>query len=146
VPTQRDSPAHYMEHIQIALRLLGKRNLHLAENLGHLDLLRLMRSKIRFDLPGGKELAMAQVPEGSSLAGQTIGSFYQRLKEYEFEIIAVMRREHVLLPHPETVLEARDRLILITSPQAREPLAQCVTPLPMEEEPRAQVPAAESPF
>lgn len=146
VPTRRDSPAHYMEHIQIALSLLGKRDLHLAENLGHLDLLRLMRSKIRFDLPGGKELAMAQVPEGSSLAGQTIGSFYQRLKEYEFEIIAVMRREHVLLPHPETVLEARDRLILITSPEAREPLAQCVTPLPLEEERRAQVPAAESHF
>jgi CIC family chloride channel protein len=61
VPTRRDSPAHYMEHIQTALSLLGKRHLPLMDKAGHLDLLRLVRSRMRFDLPGGKQLTMGMV-------------------------------------------------------------------------------------
>lgn len=48
-----DSPAHYIEHIQIAMNLLGRRNIPLVDKLGHLDLLQLLRSRVRFDLPGG---------------------------------------------------------------------------------------------
>jgi CIC family chloride channel protein len=145
VPTRADSPAHYMENIQTAMSLLGKRNLQLSNSIEHLDLLRLLRSKIRFDLPGNKVLALALVYEDSPAAGKTIQWLYSQLKEYEFEIVAVLRREHVLLPHADTVLETKDRLMLITSPQAREPLAQFVTPLPMTEESGAQAPAAEPP-
>jgi chloride channel protein, CIC family len=142
VATRRDSPAHYMEHIQIALSLLGKRDLHLADNLGHLDLLRLMRSHIQFDLPGKKELTMAIVHDDSSLVGKTVSSLYRQLKDYEFEIIAILRREHVLLPHPDTLVEAQDRLMMITSPHALEPLAQFVTMLPETEDSSVQASAA----
>jgi hypothetical protein len=144
VPTQRDSPAHYLDHIHTALTLLGKRNLHLTENLGHIDLLRLIRSRVRLDLPGKKELTMALVSQESPLAGKTIGWLYRELHTVEFEIIAVMRREHVLLPHPDSALEANDRLILITSVPAREPLRKFLTPLSQPEEGAAQVAAAEA--
>jgi CIC family chloride channel protein len=129
VPTRSDSPAHYQEQIQIALGLLGKRNLPLTDELGHVDLLRLLRSHIHFDLPGNKELSRAQVPENSPIAGKTIANLYQLLNADEFEIVAITRREHVLLPHAQTILQPGDRLLLITSPQARGPLAQLVTPL-----------------
>lgn len=142
VTDRRSSPAHYMEHIQIAMSLLGKRDLHLTDELGHLDLLRLMRSRIRFDLPGQKELTLALVPDESSLVGKNIGLLYRELRAYEFEIIAVLRREHVLLPHPDTLVEAKDRLMMITSPQAREPLARFVTAIPQREEGGVQIPAA----
>jgi hypothetical protein len=140
VPTRQDSPSHYLEHIQIALSLLGKRNLPLMDNVGHLDLLGLVRSRIQFDLPGGKELTTATLREQSSLIGKTIGDFYRQLEPYEFEVIVVMRGEHVLLPHPETILESNDRLMLITSPQAREPLSQFVEPLPQVREGGMQAP------
>jgi CIC family chloride channel protein len=129
VPTRRDSPAHYLEHIQIALSLLGRRNLPQMDKLGHLDLLRLMRSHMQFDLPGGKELTVARLRESSPLVGKAISDFYGRLEQCEFEVIVVMRREHLLLPHPDTLLEANDRLMLITSPQARESLSRFVEPL-----------------
>jgi CIC family chloride channel protein len=145
VPTRRDSPAHYLEHIQIALSLLGKRDLPIGEQMGHLDLVRMLRSRIHFDLPGKKELTMALVKDDSVMAGKTIEALYRQLNQYQFEIIAVMRREHVLLPHPETVLLAEDRLVLITSPHARKPLAQYFSPLPMAPEPDVQIPAAETP-
>lgn len=133
VPTRSDSPAHYLEHIQIALSLLGRRNLPLADKLGHLDLLRLLRSRIRFDLPGGREIAMGSIEPDSPVAGHKVGDLYRRLSQFDFEIVSIMRREHVLLPHSETLLEAGDHLVLIVSPQAREPLAALVTPTSEEE-------------
>jgi CIC family chloride channel protein len=142
VPTRQDSPAHYLEHIQIALSLLGRRDLRLTDQLGHLDLLRLLRSHIRFDLPGGRELTMGTVQEQSPPAGQTVGYLYRQLQENQFEIVAIMRREHVLLPHSETVLEAQDRLVLIVPPQARTPLAQYIAPLPAEQASGVQLEAS----
>ena len=134
VPTRQDSPAHYLEEIQTALTLLGRRNIPMVNKLGHLDLLRLLRSRVRFDLPGGKELTLGEVHAQSPLVGKTIGTLYHELGGYGFEIIAVRRREHVLLPHLETVLEIGDRLILIVSPEAREPLTKYIAPIPQVEE------------
>lgn len=146
VPNRRNSPAHYMEHIQVAMNLLGKKHLQVADSSAHLDLIRLVRSRIHFELPGKKELTLALVPEDSPLAGRTINWLYHELQEYDFEIIAVLRREHVLLPHGETRLEASDRVMTITSPQAREPLARYATPVSLVEEGVAQDSAADGPF
>jgi CIC family chloride channel protein len=143
VPRRTDSPAHYLEHIQIALNLLGRRSLPLADKLGHLDLLRLLRSRIRFDLPGGRELTMGTIEENSPAAGKKVGELYKRLRECDFEIITIMRREHMLLPHSETLLEPGDRLAMIVAPQAREALARYVVPLPEDEKSGVQLEASE---
>lgn len=143
VPDRACSPAHYLEHIRIALSLLGKRNLHLTNELGRLDLLRLMCAHIRFDLPGQKQLTLAETPENSPLVGKDIASLYRELQPYEFEVIAILRREHVLLPHPDTIVAANDRLMLIISPQSREPLSRFVTAISQQEEGGIQIPAAE---
>lgn len=140
VPTRQSSPAHYMEHIQIALRLLGRRDVQLTDNVGHLDLVRLMRLRIQLDLPGKKELTMAVLHEDSELVGQAVESVYRRFQEHEFEIVALLRREHILLPHRDTILQANDRVILILSPGAREQLFQFLTPLSHAEEGDVQVP------
>jgi len=129
VPGQSDSPAHYTERIHTALSLLGKRNLHLTDDVGHVDLLRLIRSHVRFDLPGHMELTMAQVSEKSPLVGKNLSWLYRQLSDHEFEVVAVMRREHVLLPHPDSLIEANDRPILIASPGAREQLGNYLGPI-----------------
>ena len=134
VPTLQDSPAHYLEQIQVALHLLGKRNLQLTDKLGHLDLLRLLRSRIRFDLPGNRQLTMGLVKEDSSLIGKTLRKLYGQLNLHDFEIVAIMRREHVLLPHPDTLLEAKDRVIMIASQSALEPLAGYIAPISQTEQ------------
>lgn len=143
VPTQRDSPAHYIEQIQTALNLLGRRNLPMVDRMGHLDLLRLLRSRVRFDLPGGREMTMGVVRDDQEIAGRTVGDLYRQLRWYDFEIISMRRREHLILPHAETVLEPGDRLVLITSPAAREPLARLIQPLAEEHEGGVQAEASE---
>jgi chloride channel protein, CIC family len=144
VPTRQDSPAHYLEQIQVALSLLGSRNVPLMDQVGHLDLLRLLRSRIRFDLPGGKELTLGVVRDGGPTVGRSIADLYRELNRYDFEIIAVMRREHILLPHSETLLQAGDRLILIASPNAREPLGKYISPPARVQEGGVQAPASDT--
>jgi chloride channel protein, CIC family len=136
VATRQDSPAHYLEHIQIALNLLGRRNLPLMDNIGHVDLLRLLRSHVRFDLPGGRELTMGTIRDDSPIAHRKLADLYRELAQYDFEIVTIRRREHLLLPHGDTLLEPGDRLVMITSPQSREPLAEYVEPV-SEEQPSA---------
>jgi Trk K+ transport system NAD-binding subunit len=59
-------------------------------------------------------------------------------------VIAILRREHILLPHPDTLIQINDRLMLITTPQAREPLARFLTPLPQMQEGGMQSPSPEA--
>ncbi len=73
---------------------------------------------------------MGIVPKGGPSGGKTIGELYQQPEKYDFEVVVVMRREHMLLPHRDTVIEADDRLALIVSPEAREPLAKFIKPIP----------------
>jgi CIC family chloride channel protein len=140
VPTREDSPSHYLEHIQLALNLLGKRGIPRMDKIGHLDLLRLLRSRIQFDLPGRRQLTMSVVRQNNSFVGNTIHSLYQHFREYDFELVAIMRREHVLLPHPDTLLEADDRVILITSPEASEALKKHLGPISQIERSGVQIP------
>jgi chloride channel protein, CIC family len=126
VPKVEDSPAHYLEEIQTGLHLLTSRQVPFDHKVKHVDFLELLRSRIRFDLPGGRALTMGVVERGSPLDGQTIETLYDKLEPYDFEVVAVTRREHVLLPHLETLLEPDDRLIMITSPASRKPLQECI--------------------
>jgi chloride channel protein, CIC family len=135
VPRRTDSPAHYLEHIKIALNLLARREFPMTDKLGHLDLMRLLRAHVRFDLPGSRELTMGSIARDSPIAGRTVGDLYQLLRQHEFEVVIILRREHILLPHPQTLLEAGDRVVLIVTRRAQESLAQYVTPATEEAEP-----------
>jgi hypothetical protein len=115
-----------------ALGLLGRRDISLTDDVGHLDLMRLLRSHIHFDLPGHNELFGALVHDSSPVAGKPLSSLYRELHGYDFEVIAITRREHVLLPHPDTILERGDRVTLIASPKVRGPLGRFLVPLKEE--------------
>jgi Trk K+ transport system NAD-binding subunit len=83
---------------------------------------------------------MSVVRQNSSFVGNTIRSLYQHFREYDFELVAIMRREHVLLPHPDSLLEADDRVILITSPEASEALKKHLGPISQIERSGVQIP------
>lgn len=132
-----------MEHIQLALNLLGKRDIPLPDKVGRIDLLRLLRSRIRFDLPGGRKLTMCVVREGSPMVGKTVRMLYQQLGENDFELVAIMRREHVLLSHPDTLLEANDRVISIASAAAQKELAKYLGPTSQIDKNGIQIPVSD---
>ena len=143
VPGRSDSPAHYMEHIQIALRILGKGDMQMVDELGHLDLLKLLRSRIRFDLPGGKQLTLGVVKSDSLISGKPLRQLYQTLGDDKFEVVAILRRDQVMLPHADTVLQPEDRVILITTPPVQQQLESYIAPVPQVREALMQAPSSE---
>lgn len=133
VPSRADSPAHHLEHVRTALRLLGQYQISVPPTISHLDLYSLLASGIPVDLPDGKQLHVGVLKSESPWVNKTIESGYWEEINHgmqdEIEIIAILHKGNVLFPHFDTVLQLGDRLLMITSPQGWEWIGQHIAPL-----------------
>ncbi len=124
-----DSPTRYVENVELALRLLGTRQVPRAAKVGHIDLVALLDSGIPVSMPGRKELNVGVLRPESALIGKTVQSCYKKAGESAMEIIAIMRDGEVVLPTLETLLQENDRLLTIGSSQAQSSIAEHIAPL-----------------
>ncbi|MGD8321651.1 MAG: chloride channel protein [Gemmatimonadota bacterium] len=122
VPRTADSPAHRMEHLRTAVRMLSERRRFDAASVGHMDLVALLESGIPLDLPDGKQLMIETLPADSSWAGRPVKDARFVDDDVDWEIVAVLRAEHLLLAHPETVLEPEDQVVIVIPPDYQEEL------------------------
>jgi chloride channel protein, CIC family len=114
VPTRADSPAHHAEHLRIALRLLKERRVLDPSDVGQLDLLSFLRAGIPVELPGDRRLLIGVLRPDSPLVGRPASADGASL-EGNTRIFAIIRGEHMMVPGPNTALEAGDRLLLVTA-------------------------------
>lgn len=121
VPSRPYSPAHSMEHIQIALELLKNRGTATSLDGPGLDLAPLLASGVPVSLGAGKQLRLGVLRPGSSCAGQPVNCLSGGQKGVEF--ILVLRGNEALLPQQDLKLEAGDRLVALTSETAWSGLA-----------------------
>jgi chloride channel protein, CIC family len=129
VPGRGDSPAHHVEHLRIAMDLLEKRSVTSPSVIGHLDLLALLESGIAVDLTEGKQLTIGVLRPESSWVGRPIRLGSQEELGAEMEMVAILRQGEMLLPHPDMLLQAGDRVLSIVSPGARDRLSRHLAPL-----------------
>jgi CIC family chloride channel protein len=120
VASRADSPAHHSEHLKIALRLLKERRVLEPVDVGQVDLLSLLRSGIPIELPGDRRLMIAVLRSDSSWRGRALAD--SGTLEDNTRVFAIIRGEHMMVPRPETTLEAGDRLILVTTADGLERL------------------------
>jgi len=118
VPTRDESPAHYLGEIQNALPLLGEHRFSLSNTVGHLELQELLTSGIAIDLSGGKQLTIGVLRSDSPCVSKPVKSDCLNLGDEDVHMVAILRENKVLLPHPEMVLQSGHRLMMITSPNA----------------------------
>ncbi len=123
------SPSRYVENVQLALRLLGTRQIPRAAKIGHLDLVALLDSGIPITVPGRKELNVGVVHAQSALVGKTVQFCDATAGNGALEIVAILRGGDVVLPEPDTVLQRDDRLLIIGSSKARSRLAEYLAPI-----------------
>lgn len=123
------SPARYMENVELALSLLGTSQIPRGAKVGHLDLVTLLDSGIPIRLPGRKELNVGVLRPQSSLVGKTVLACYEAAGEGLFEIVGILRGGNVVLPTRDTVLQENDRILMIGSSQARSRIAEHLAPL-----------------
>ena len=125
VSARGDSPAHHSEHLKIALRLLRERQVFNPAEVGQLDLLSLLRTGIPVELPGDRRLIIGVLRADSPYRQRPVGADNGRF-DGETRIFAIIRGEHMLVPRPDTILEAGDRLILLTTAAELEGLKKHV--------------------
>ena len=132
VPGRAQSPARYEENVQLALDLLGKRQIPRAVKVGHLDLVALLDSGIPIWLPGHKKLSVGVLRTQSALVGQTVASCNKNATAGALEIVAILRGAEIILPTPDAVLQENDRLLVFGSSESQAMLAEHLTPVESE--------------
>ncbi len=120
VPRRSDSPAHHTEHLEIALRILEQRRLS-GPLQGRLDLLTLLRSGTPVELPDNRRLTVGVLKADSPYVRRGVGGDGTAFGS-DTSIIAIIRGDHMIAVRPDTVLEAGDRLIVLTTPRGLEEL------------------------
>jgi chloride channel protein, CIC family len=125
-----DSPAHDVEHVQTALRLLHQGRMLSSKTFGRLDLMSILKSGVPIDLADGKQLRLGVLRSESLCVGKPIGSNYLLGPNGDAEILAIIRDGHLLLRKPATVLQAEDQVIFAASSGAWPELARHMALLP----------------
>ncbi len=139
VSGRSQSPSRYVENVELALRLLGTRQLPRGASIGHLDLVALLDSGIPIVMPGRKEMHVGVLLAGSALIGKSVQSCFKAVGESALEIVAILRGGEMLLPAGDTVLQVNDRIIMIGSAKARSRVADHIAPLDAGKEEPQQV-------
>jgi len=110
-----DSPAHQVEHLETAIQLLAKRQVHIPETISHVDLRTLLETGIPIDLPGNRRLLIRPVKKDSVYVGRRAQECCPSENEEKVDLVVVFRDNQIIFPHEETQLKAGDRLLLIAS-------------------------------
>ena len=113
MPNRAESPAHRRQQLQAALRVLQRKGLPDLSYIGELDLFTLIKSGLPVELPGGLQLVAGTLRLDSSIVGCTVADTVRRLQTPETAVIAIVRGETFVVPSPDTVLEAGDRMIMV---------------------------------
>lgn len=137
------SPSRYVEHVELALKLLGTAKIPRAAKIGHLDLVALLDSGIPIQLSGRKELNVGVLRPESTLIGKSIQACYEAAGGDRLEIIAILRDGGVVLPNRDSVLQQNDRLLIIGSSKARSLLAEHIAPITTGKDQPASTESAE---
>lgn len=129
-----NSPAHRSEHVGIALQLLEEGNIQLPPELSHLQLALLLQSGLALDLPGNRQLTASVLRPESPWVGKSIEASAIPKSFPNTQILAILRGTSLIIPHPQTVLQPGDRLLIIADQSARERLSEHLADKPSEEE------------
>jgi chloride channel protein, CIC family len=138
LPSRAASPAHDMENLCIALDLMCKPWASDPNTPLHVDLLALLRSGAAISLAEGKQLTIGILRKKSPWVGKPLRSANLTEPRDEMEIVAILRGGRIVVPHRETVLQAGDQVLMITSPQVKERLEQHLAPLSSGREPASR--------
>ena len=129
VPGRAQSPARYVENVELALEILGTQQIPNVAKIGHLDLVTLLDSGLPIKMPGRKELSVGVLRPESSFVGKTVQACYEAAAGTALEIIAILRNGEVVLPREDKQLQENDRLLIIGSSKARSRIAEHFVPV-----------------
>jgi len=115
-----DSPAHQIEHLETAIRLLAKRKVDIPETISHLSLRTLIDAGIPVDLPENRRLVIGTIGNHSDCIGKSPASCFPEDNDGEIDLVGVFRDEKLLFPDTNLRIQTDDQLLLIAASDAWE--------------------------
>ena len=122
-----DSPAHQIEHLETAIRLLAKRKVDIPETISHLSLRTLIDAGIPVDLPESRRLVIGTIGNQSDFIGKSATSCFPTENDGEIDLVGIFRGEKLLFPDTSLRIQTDDRLLLIAASEAWEKQKQHFT-------------------
>jgi len=113
-----DSPAHQVEHLETAIRLLAKRQVRVPQTISHVDLRTLLETGLPIDLPGSRHLVIEPVTKDGVYEGKRAMECCPAENRERMDLVVVFRDGKLIFPHEDTRLKVGDRLLLIASQDA----------------------------
>jgi CIC family chloride channel protein len=129
-----DSPAHQLEQVDIAVRLLEHGGITWPGEVTHVRLLALLQSGLQLDLEDGSKLMGGVLKPESSWTGKEIQARTSDEAVLHTKIVTVLRGTSVLLARDKTVLQPGDRLMVVVQPEGVAALAKELGPLTAQSE------------
>jgi CIC family chloride channel protein len=117
-----DSPAHQIEHLETAIRLLAKRKVNVPETISHVNLRTLIESGIPIDLPENRRLLLSTLRKGSTFIDKRVVTCFPPANDSKIDLVGIFRGEKMLFPDSTLHIRADDRLLLIITKDAWEVL------------------------
>ena len=104
-----------VELLKAAVKILGEKKKHIGNQLERLDISGLLESKVPLDLTEDEQLFMGSINPLSHCVGTKVNEECIVSLSERGEIVAIFREDQLILPEPNTVLEAEDDLLMIVS-------------------------------
>ena len=124
VKATADSPAHMVGRLKTVVRLISERHSFKHINVGHLNFISLLKSGIPLDMPDNKKLFIGILSKNNKCIGTRVKEFCLNEGNRSWEIAGILREKHLVIPNPNTVLKAKDQLIIFGSNSAVEELKE----------------------
>jgi len=129
VSTRADSPAHFEDHVEMALRILRQHKIAMPDGATRMDLRAVLASGVPLDLPDGKRVVMGRVDKRSPYVHQPVEKLLADIPPQEGEVVVVFRNGHTLFPSKGMRLEVDDLVLLILPQETWARVATYFTPL-----------------
>jgi CIC family chloride channel protein len=114
VPSSSDSPAHYVELVGTALKLLRDRPGPVCSGVDCVNLVDLLESGIPVELPDGRHMSILELHSDSPHVGKEAHPDVLFGPDADKDLVAVIRGGEVLVPHFRHRLSPGDKVLIIT--------------------------------
>lgn len=118
------SPAHRMEHLKRAVKILSERRTFDPKVIGELDLSSLLESSIPVEIGDDKVMFMINIFPENECIGKNINDAGICASQDECEIIALMRDEEMFIPDPDLVFLPEDQILIISGQAESQSIMQ----------------------
>jgi CIC family chloride channel protein len=118
-----DSPVHYAEALETALRVLNQHKIDRSKKGLSLNMEALLTAGIPIKMADGRQMVGVTVFPDSDLVGRSIAECLSTPSPGDVQVVIVLRENHIVIPASDFKFLAEDKLMAIVTETGKDLLA-----------------------